>query len=869
MKTILTQVTFLVLLTFFSLAKAQVPKPEDVFGFKVGADYELADYNQILDYLDQLAKASPRVIKTEIGKSVLGKPMLLLFISSEENLAKLEEYRQISESMARGKINETTAIQYSKEGKAIIWIDGGMHASEKAHGQMTSELAWKIATEESDEMKKIRDNVIFLLMPVMNPDGLDIVVDWYRQQFGTPFETTNPPWLYHHYVGHDNNRDWFMNNMPETYNVNEVLYNKWYPQIVYNQHQTGPSWSRIFVPPFSDPVNPSIHPGVTTGTNLIGTAMTNRFAMKNMSGVVSHLQYSMWWNGGGRTTPYFHNMIGILTETSHATPTPRFYPPDSIPKYVGHSRGNLTTDGTKIFHPYPWKGGESHFRDAVDYMITGSMGVLDYAADRKEELLYNIYKMGKDAINGTILDSCFAYVIPTTTRDEGEAINLVNILRGGGVEVHQASKAFKVGDKKYEAGSFIIYSEQAFRPYITDLMEKQNYPNKVEYPGGPPVPPYDLAGWTLPMQMGVTVDKISDSFEVKAQEITDRSTITPGKVKKGNYGYILSGKNNAAYNVINQLLASGTSIFRVTETDEEMTQGDFIIVDAHDQVSKLAVAHGVDFIGINEAPFTEKLELHKPKVGLYKSWVSNMDEGWTRWLLTEYNFDWDTLHDSDIRTRDLSQYDAIIIPHQSPNGILNGHMKGFMPEQYTGGMGLEGALMLQQYVKNGGTLITFDRASDFVIDQFGLPVKNSVKGLSDKQFFVPGSLIRTDIDTSNPLAFGMQEQVAASFNRSRAFEVLVKKNVGEGGNEKTVKVGVRPDVDAVASYAKEDLLMSGWALNEKKSIGGKGALMRVGYGDGNVILFGFRPQFRGQPRATYKLVFNSIYAGAFVDKSDK
>ncbi|MDH5368045.1 MAG: M14 family metallopeptidase [Cyclobacteriaceae bacterium] len=869
MKTIFTRIIFLLLLTIFHFANAQVPKPEDVYGFKVGADYELADYNQILDYLGQLAEASPRVIKTEIGKSVLGKPMLLLFISSEENLAKLEEYRQISESMARAKIDEATAIQYSKEGKAVIWIDGGMHASEKAHGQMTSELAWRVATEESDEMKKIRDNVIFVLMPVMNPDGLDIVVDWYRQQLGTPFETTNPPWLYHHYVGHDNNRDWFMNNMPETYHVNEELYNKWYPQIVYNQHQTGPSWSRIFVPPFSDPVNPSIHPGVTTGTNLIGTAMTNRFAMKNMSGVVSHLQYSMWWNGGGRTTPYFHNMIGILTETSHATPTPRFYPPDSIPKYIGHSRGNVTVDGTKIFYPYPWKGGESHFRDAVDYMITGSMGVLDYAADRKEELLYNIYKMGKDAVNGTILDSCYAYVIPTTTWDEGEAINLVNILRGGGIEVHQASKEFKVGDKKYKEGSFIIYAEQAFRPYLTDLMEKQNYPNKEEYPGGPPVPPYDLAGWTLPMQMGVAVDKISDPFEVKTQEITGRSSITPGKVKKANYGYILSGKNNAAYNVINKLLASGVSIYRITEASGEISQGDFIIAGAHDQVTELATEHGVDFTGINEAPSISKQEMHKPKVGIYKSWVPNMDEGWTRWLLTEYNFDWDTLHDSDIRTRDLSQFDAIIIPNQSTEQILNGHRKGFMPEEYTGGMGLEGSLMIKQYVEKGGTLITFDRASDFVIDQFGLPVKNPVKGLSDKQFFIPGSLIRTDIDTSNPLAFGMQEQVAASFNRSRAFEILVKENVGEGGNEKTVKVGARPDVTTVANYAKEDLLMSGWALNEKKSIGGKGALMRVGYGNGNVILFGFRPQFRGQPRVTYKLVFNSIYAGATVEEIEK
>ncbi len=862
MRNIVARTIFLFSLSISFCLYSQVPKPEDVFGFRVGDDFKLADYGQILDYLDQLAEASPRVISAEIGESVLGRPMLLLFISSEENLARLEEYRQMNEAIARAKIDEATAREYTKDSKAVIWIDGGMHASEKAHGQMTSELAWRVATEESDEMKKIRDNVIFLLMPVMNPDGLDIVVDWYRQQFGTPFETTNPPWLYHHYVGHDNNRDWFMNNMPETYHVNEVLYNQWYPQIVYNQHQTGPSWTRIFVPPFSDPVNPRIHPGVTTGTNLIGTAMSNRFAMENMSGVVSHLQYSMWWNGGGRTTPYYHNMIGILTETSHATPTPRFYPPDSVPKIVGHRRGNITTDGTKIFYPYPWEAGESKFRQAVDYMITGSIAILDYAADRKEELLYNFYKMGRDAIESKVLEEFYAYVIPYDQWDRGEAVNMVNILRGGGIEIHRATKDFSVRDKKYQAGSFIAYAAQSFRPYLEDLMETQKYPSRNEYPGGPPIPPYDLAGWTLPMQMGVTVDKITDPFDATTEEISVRAEIEPGDVKKGSYGYIVSGRENGAYNAINQLLTAGVTVYRATESAGKIVMGDFIVAGGHEKVQDLARLTGVDFTGVNAEPDVSKLQFEKPKVGLYKSWVSNMDEGWTRWFLTEYNFDWDTLHDNDIQTRDLSEFDAIIIPDQSSDRILNGHHKGFMPEQYTGGMGLEGALKIKQYAQEGGTLITFDRASDFVTDQLGLPVRNNVRNLSDKQFFIPGSLIRTDVDNTNPLAYGMQEQVAASFNRSRAYSVLVKRNKGEGGNETTVQKGPGPDAKVVASYAKDDLLMSGWALNEKRYIGGKGAMMRVGYGKGNVILFGFRPQFRGQPRATYKLIFNSIYAGS-------
>jgi len=852
---------YLLFILSFNLL-AQIPKPSDVFGFEPGADFKLANYDQLTDYYQKLDQASDRVKLTEIGKTTLGRPMLLLFVSSAKNIANLDKYRQISQDMARAKIDQATAIQNSKDGKAIIWIDGGLHATERAPAQMLPELAYKVATEESDEMQKIRDNVIMLLMPVMNPDGLEIVVDWYKQNLGSPYETTGPPILYHHYVGHDNNRDWFMNNMPESYHVNEILYNTWYPQIVYNHHQSSPAWARIFLPPFSDPVNPNIHPGTTTGTNLVGTAMANRFAMKKMPGVISHLTFSMWWNGGMRTVPYYHNMVGILTETGHTTPTPRLYPPDSLPKEIGRGRGKVPSNGTKIFYPYPWKGGESHFRDAVDYTFTASMAVLDLAADRKEEYLYNIYSMGRDAIEANVLEDFYAYVIPADQHDYNEATNLVNILRQGGVEVHEATKDFTAGGKKYKTGSYIAYGAQAFRPYLVDLMEPQNYPDKRAYPGGPPVPPYDLAGWTLPMQMGLKVDKIGDTFKASTTEITNRATIKEGKVSKGSFGYSLSANANHSYKAVNQLLAKGIKIYRMTEASNDLAPGDFVVEGGANEVNELASNLGIDFNGLNASPSGTKSELKKPKVGLYKSWMANMDEGWTRWFLTEYNFEWDTLHDEDVRTRNLDQYTAIIVPDQNPERILNGHQVGNMPEKFIGGLGLAGTLKLQEYVKAGGTLIAFDKASDLFIEQFGLPVKNVVKGLSDQKFFIPGSLIKTTVDTKHPLALGMQSEVAASFNRSRAFKMVVKSNKGEGGTEYTVAAAPRPDVEVVASYAKDGLLMSGWALNEKKYIGGKAAMMQVGHGDGNVIIFAFRPQFRGQPRATYKLVFNSIYSGS-------
>ena len=858
-----SKIAIFCLLLLSGFVSAQIPKPSDVYGFEVGADYKLADYDQMLEYYDKLDASTDRVQMIEIGKSVMGRPIKLMFISSEENMKELEKWRTISEKLSRARISNDEAIAMAKEGKAIVWFDGGMHATEKAHAQMTSDLVYRIASEESDEMKKIRNEVITLVVPVINPDGLDIVVDWYKKNLGTPYETTGPPILYQKYVGHDNNRDWFMNNMPETRAVTSVLYSQWYPQIVHNHHQTSPSWARIFLPPFRSPVNPRIHPGVTTGVNLVGTAMANRFAMKKMPGVISGTNFSMWWNGGMRTTPYYHNQIGILTETAHATPTPRFYPPDSIPKNVAGTSSN----GTEIFYPYPWKGGESHFRDAVDYMLTASLAILNLATDKRQEFLYNIYSMGADAINDS--EGATAYIIPKSQWDKGEARNLTNVLMQGGVEAHRVTKKFNVGDTEYESGSVIFYGSQAFRPFLADLMEKQEYPNQYRYPGGPPVAPYDLAGWTLPMQMGVQVDRITENFTASTVLITEKLSIESGEViGKGSYGFIISNKENLSSNAVNNLLAQGQKISISTSIIENgknsFAAGAFIIENGNgtqDLVSDLSTKLGLNFFKLAEAPKSEIKSLSKIKIGIYKSWRANMDEGWSRWVFEQHDFDLDTLHNIDIQTADLSQYSAIIIPSQRPSTILHGYREGTYPSKYTGGIGLSGTMKIQQYVSNGGTLIAFDQASDYAIEQLGLPVQNVTSGISPNQFFIPGSLVRINIDTEHQLGYGMQSEVAASFSRSRAFKVITKSRKGEGGNEDT-KLAPKPDVDVIARYADKDILMSGWATGQDKYLKGKAAMLNVKHGEGNVVLFGFRPQFRGQPRGTYKLIFNAIYSGA-------
>lgn len=838
-------------------SRSQTPHPQDIFGFTPGDDYKLATYEQMVTYYEELAKSSDRVILHEIGTSVLGRPLLLLIISSEKNLESLDQWQSISASLARGRISESEAKTYSEEGRAVVWIDGGLHSNEIAGSHMTPLLAWRVATEESAEMEHIRQNVILLLMPVMNPDGIDIITSWYDQTVGTPFEASSPPWLYHHYVGHDNNRDWFMNNMPESKAVTNVLYNQWYPQIVLNHHQTSPSWTRIFLPPFSDPVNPRIHPGITTAVNLVGTAMANRFAMKQMPGVISGVIYSMWWNGGMRTVPYFHNMVGILTEAGHATPSPRYFDPDSIPDYVS---GGHPTMGTNIFYPNPWKGGWSHFSDPIRYLITGSMATLRLAADRRQRWLYNIWSMGRDAIQAE--DSVAAYVIPARQHNSGEELNLINALRTGGLEIERATQSFQIGESLYEAGTFILPKSQAFRPYLEDLLEVQSYPNR-RTETGMPIVPYDLAGWTLPLQMDVQIQRVALQPDVETVSVTEDLHPNPGILPPGSHKkYLIDPRPNRSRHALNQSFDQDLSVEVIPDSisveGKHWPAGTFVI-ESDPSLQQIANLTGVDFHPI-PATLPPVYELNPPRIGLYKSWVANMDEGWTRWLLESYAFKVDTLHDAEIRTADLSSYTAILLPSQDTEGLMHGHRAGMMPEAYTGGLGLEGTLALMEYVSNGGTLVALDAASDFVMDHFGLPVENVVQGVPRSTFFIPGSIVRLNVDPMHPIGYGMPSEVGASFVRSRAFSTIRRSNLQEGGRIE-LSPAPAPPVEVIARYAEQDVLMSGWALGAEDHIGGQAAVVRVKLGSGHVILFGFRPQFRGQSRATYKLLFNALMLG--------
>lgn len=834
-------------------APGQIPAPADVIGFAPGEDYRLANYEQVLSYFRALGRASGRVQILDIGESTLGQPLVLAAVSSEANIRNMERYRAISQLLAKAEgLDDTEARRLASEGKAVVWIDGGLHATEVAHGQFMPELAHYLATDESAETRQIRENVIVLVMANMNPDGLNIVADWYLSNVGSPYELSPIPELYHPYIGHDNNRDWYMFTQVETQAVARQLYHEWFPQIVYNHHQSSPFPGRIWTPPFENPVNPNLDPLVVTSINQIGESMKKRFDFEGKPGANSGIVFDMWWNGSMRGAPDFHNMLGFLTETAlYRYATPGCYEDEDIPDTFGERASNLPARTPTTNYPNPWLGGCWHLRDAMDYMMTASLAVADMAAELKEDYLFNIYWMGKrQTERGRRAEGGpFAYVIDVEAQhDRSAAVDLLRIFRTAGIEVVRATGDFTAGGNEYPTGSYVI-PPQAFRPFVIDLMEPKRYPDRRLYPGGPPEPPYDMTGYELRFQLGVDVDGVAEPFEMpgpRAAEIR----VPAGTISGTGTQWLLEPGSNAAFAAVNGLFAQGAVVSRSREgfdaLDRSWPAGTFLVTAVEASDMRQAVErHGLRAWGTDEPPQTSWATLAAPRIGLYKSWVAAMPEGWTRWVFDQYGFAWENLTDQQIQGDDLSGFDIIIVPDQSARSILEGHEAGEMPPDYVGGLGEEGAAALEQYVEAGGWLLAFDEAVDFVIDELPVPVRNRVRGVESDEFFIPGSLIRVDIDPDDPMAFGMPDSAVALFARSQVLEV-------------TGLLRANPAARVFARYAADDYLVSGWTLGGDEYLAGQAAGLQAPLGGGRVILLGFTPHFRGQPRNTYKLLFNPL-----------
>lgn len=832
-------------LTAPAVAKAQTgraPNPTEYLGYPVGADFRLAGWDSITGYFNRLADASPAVRVDTLGRSTLGRPFIALTITAPQNMARLDEIRANQAKLAdprrlaTGDLDRLLADQ-----PAVVLMAHNIHSTEIASSQGAMELAYTLVTDP--ELRRDLQDIVVLLIPSMNPDGEQMVVDWYRRTLGTPYEGSGMPWIYHPYVGHDDNRDWFMLTQVETRLVTDFLYRRWFPEVVYDVHQMGSNGARFFVPPFDDPVNPNIDPLLVRMISLFGLRMSTDLEAAGKAGVVTGHNFDLWWDGGNRTVPARHNMVGILSEAASARlASPIFQEADDL-------RG---APRQGIDYPDPWVGGWWRIRDIIDYQMTSARALVDLAVRQRRWLIGRYVELGRRAIEAGRRDP-YAWVIPAEQRDPGSAARMMEILRLGAVEIQRAREPFQADGVQYPAGSWIVPLAQPYRAHAQDLLERQRYPDLRLYPGGPPDRPYDVTGWTLPLQMGVRAVEVEAPFDASVSLETDTIRPPAGSIEGAGDTYALDYTTNAANLAIHRALAGGARVVFLPEPTDRggrrWPTGSVVLrgPSVRSILERLATQEGLSARAFDGTVIGYSVT--QPRVGLYQPWTASMDEGWTRWVFESWDLPYDTLHDARIRAGNLAaDYDAIVLPDLTPESIVNGRRPGTVPREYAGGLGEVGAEALRRFVEDGGTLICLDASSRFAIEHLGLPVSDVRPSNEDqrsgKTFYAPGSILRVRLDTHQPLAYGMPDEAAIYYSNSAIFQVA------DGAK----------GVAVVARYPETDPLLSGYALHPE-FLAGKAALVEAQLGAGRAILFGFRPQHRGQPQETFKILFNALYRG--------
>ncbi|AOM79724.1 M14 family metallopeptidase [Pedobacter steynii] len=885
-----------------------IPSPKSHFGFNIGDDYKLANYSQTEAYFKKLAAISDRVLLREIGQTEENRKQYVMVISSPANLKKIARYKEISQKLARAEgLTDEEAAELSLEGKPIVWIDGGLHSTEMVATQQLIEIYYKLLSANDPETMRILDNVIILLSQV-NPDGQELVADWYMQEKDPAKKNMNVPRLYQKYIGHDNNRDFYMMNMKESTNISRQQYIEWMPQIIYNHHQTSPAGAVVAGPPYRDPFNYVYDPLLITGIDGVAASMINRLNTENKPGYtrLSGSVYSTWWNGGLRTTPYFHNMIGILTEiTGNPTPT-------EIPLVPERLIPNNAT-------PNPVRPQKWNFRQSIDYSVSLNYGILDYASRLGDKLLYNIYVMGRNAIqkgnqdNWTLTPKHIAsitaafekdkkegmlkkdstgkvsndipikyydavyknpalrdargYIIPADQPDFPTAVKFINTLIKSGIQVQQARAAFKIADKSYPAGSYVVKANQAFRPHLMDMFEAQDHPNDFQYPGGPPVRPYDAAGWTLAFQMGVKFDRILDGFDGPFEKIGYGVLQNPPAYKLvAAKGYLLSAAQNNSFIAVNDLLKAGIEVSRLTKAERNMPEGSFYVPE---KGMEILIRSGVSFGSM--AMQTERkpkgmVRITPGRIALFDQYGGSMPSGWVRWILEQFHFSFQLVYPQDIDKGMLnSKYDRILfisggIPAVNQKASPGRGGLAPKPEEipeafrpWLGSISPEKSIpQLKEFLEKGGDIITIGSSTNLAY-HLGLPVQNALAetktdgketALPGDKFYIPGSLLKATVATNQNSNWGMPGEVDMVFNNSPVFKLGTE---AEGQ-------GIKP----LAWFGKEDALRSGWAWGQAYLKDGVIAFVAP-VGKGKLYAFGTEITFRAQAHSTFKMLFNELY----------
>ncbi|MFW6140677.1 MAG: M14 family metallopeptidase [Acidobacteriota bacterium] len=829
--------SLIVILFLFQNAAAQLPSPREYLGFEVGADRKLADMNQIIDYFMILGEESPRILVKEVGKTTMGNPFIVAVITSVENHKNLDKYRQIQQKLADPRtLKPGEAQELMSQGRSVVMVNCSIHATEIAACQMSMKLAYDLAVNKDEKTQEILDNVVIVLTPMHNPDGIQMVVDWYKKHLGTKYEGGRMPWLYHKYVGHDNNRDWFMFTQKETQLTIQV-HNDWHPHVIVDMHQMGSTGPRLFVPPFVGPYEPNIDPILRQEVAMMGTFMASELTSEGKAGVMHSVWFDAWTPA--RAYHHYHGGIRILTEAASvkiATPIKVSWE-DLSPQVKQES----------VAMPMPWKGGEWTLGDIVDYDTSAVQAVLTNTACLRENWVRNYYRIFKKAVERT--EPPYSYIIPKKQRDLPTALKMLNILNMGDVEVHQAEKSFTAGGHEYPEGTFIVYMAQPFGGFAKTLLEPQVYPEIREYQGGPLKTPYDVVGHTLPYLMGVSAVKADEPFKAETtliKEINRPDSIID--VKKGAPFYVWGHESNDDIVAANRLLKKGYEVLWAAEKfssgEKTYPQGTMLIKFSEQTVNDLKLVSEdiyVRFEAIDNPPGIKVYSFQKPRIGLYKSWTASMDEGWTRFVLEQFEFDYQSVFDKDIRAGNLiKDYDVIVLPSLSDRAVVQGVSEENIPPQYAGGIDEIGVMNIKDFIQNGGTLITLNSSCEFAIKSLDLGVENTVSNLSRGEFFIPGSLLKVINVADHPVTYGYERDAAVFFRQSPVFSSFEGKSI--------------------VKYP-QDPLLSGWVSGETH-LTGKSALVEVPFGQGRVILIGFPAQYRSQSHGSFKYFFNALFYGA-------
>ena len=816
-----------------------LPTPKEAFGFVPGTPEKLASYDEIVAYLEKLAAASPRMQLQRLGKTTEGNDFVMAIISAPENLKSLAAIRQGQARLADPrKTDASEARRIIRSQPVVVLVNCSIHSTEVGPAQMAPQLAYELCAGTDPRSERILKNVVTLLVPAHNPDGQKKVVEWYKKVKGTKYVSARPPFLYQKYVDHDNNRDWFMFTQAETRITVEKIHNVWRPQLTLDMHQMGRNGARIFVPPYIDPVEPNVDPILVAQIARAGSDVFSTLIAEGKRGVVLNAIFDAWTPA--RAYPHYHHGVRFLTEVASANLA------SSVTIKWQDLRGRYGYDPKRASwnYPAPWRGGKWTLKDIVEYNRSAALAVLDHMARNRQHWLQSYYEVARKAVAPKT--NPYAFLIPPEQADPHAVRELVDILQTAMVEVHEARSSFTADGARYPKGTLVVKSAQPYGAFARAMLQRQHYPEIRN--GGKLRRPYDVTAHTLPLFLGVDVVKVADPFKARLK-LLDAPPAVRSRVKNsGARHFLLTARSNQSYKLVNACFKAGMSVSRLREAvtigNETWDAGTFVISPGNAKARLIALAKqfGLDLVGTNGIAQDRLIRYRKPRLGVYKSYWPVIDEGWTRWVLEEYGFDYVTLRDKDIRAGHLNDnFDAIVLPSQARKQIIEGRRKGSLPEEYTGGIGEIGVRQLETFVKNGGTLLAFDRATALPIKEFYLPVQNIVANMKPDQFYCPGSVLRVYIDNRHPLGFGMPEQGVVLFVNSPVFQTAA----GE----------------TIVSYPMGNPLLSGW-LNGENVLFNKKAMLQIPHGNGRVILYGFRPQFRAQFRVTYKLFFNGILQSA-------